>query len=77
MIRHDIVRIIKKRDSLTGQVVQEKKLLHHGLSRKCTNQLVARIKRMYRWGVEEELVPVAVHVALCRVGLPHENRARN
>lgn len=67
MIYHDIVRTLKKRDPATGQVVEVKKLLHHGMSRKCINKLIARIKRMYRWAVEEELVPVTVHDALCRV----------
>ena len=67
MIRHDIVRTLKKRDPATGEVVPVKKVLHHGMSRKCINKLVARIKRMFRWAVEEELVPVAVHDALCRV----------
>ncbi len=67
MIRHDIVRTFKKRDPATGEVVPVKKLLHRGMSRKCINKLVARIKRMFRWAVEEELVPVTVHDALCRV----------
>ena len=34
------------------------------MARKCVNKLVGRVKRMYAWAVEEELVPVDVHTAL-------------
>lgn len=35
--------------------------------RKETNKRIGRIKRMYGWAVEEELVPVDVHAAMLRV----------
>lgn len=34
------------------------------LARKYVNQLIAVVKRIFKWGVSEELVPVAVHQAL-------------
>ena len=38
-----------------------------GLTRKNINKQVGRIRRMFAWAVEEELVPVEVHAALLRV----------
>lgn len=40
---------------------------HVGLSRRVVNQRVGRIKRVFRWGVQEELVPVAVYQAIAAV----------
>lgn len=37
------------------------------LARRCINELIARIRRMYAWGVEEELVGVEDHATLLRV----------
>jgi integrase len=41
--------------------------IREDLARVTVNNNVARIKRMVRWGVENELVPVAVHQALMTV----------
>lgn len=38
-----------------------------GLSRGVINQRISRIKRMFRWGVENELVPPHVYQGLCAV----------
>jgi integrase len=43
------------------------KLVTSGLSRTTINSLVTRIRQMFRWGVEQELVPVSVHQALTAV----------
>ena len=45
----------------------EVKVLRVGLCRKFINKQVQRIRRMFAWAVEEELVPVEVHQALLRV----------
>jgi integrase len=57
MIEHKISRTIK------GKVV----VLGHGLCRRTINKHVSRIKRMFAWAVEEELLPAGVHQALLRV----------
>ncbi len=44
-------------------------------SRVYINKLVGRIKRCFRWGVENELVPVAVHQALATVAGIREGKA--
>lgn len=44
-----------------------------GIVRKSINRNVGRIRRMFKWGVENELVPVQVHGALAAVvGLRHQ-----
>ena len=58
---------MKVTDPATGVQSTVRKVIRRGLARKCLNKLVSRIKRMYAWAVEEELVPVAVHAALVRV----------
>jgi integrase len=74
MIEHPItVRVkVKTVDPETGEerVEEREKVLRNGLARKCVNKQIGRIKRLFAWGVEEELVPVAVHQALpCVPGL--------
>jgi integrase len=67
MIEHDIVRKRKVRHPFTGQPEWEVRVVKHGLARRFINKQIARIKRMFGWAVEEELLPVAVHAALLRV----------
>lgn len=67
LIEHPIVRIINVTDPETGEVREEEKLLAKGLARRNINKLVSRIKRMFAWAVEEELLPAAIHAALERV----------
>jgi len=67
MIEHKITRKVKVRDKETGEVREVVRVERHGLSRRFVNKQISRIKRLYAWGVEEELVPVEVHAALLRV----------
>jgi integrase len=67
MIRHDITRKIKVTDPETGEVREEVKIIRHGLGRRYINQQIGRIKRMFGWAVEQELLPACVHEALIRV----------
>lgn len=47
-------------------------MIDRGLVRASINQNINRIRRLFKWGVENELVPVNVHVALTAVaGLLH------
>ncbi len=43
-------------------------MIEEGLSRGVINQYVSRIRRMFRWAVENELIPVEVYQALMAVG---------
>lgn len=67
MVRHDVTRKVKGTDEATGGITWVSKVVRRGMARKCVNKLVGRVKRMYAWAVEEELVPVDVHAALLRV----------
>jgi hypothetical protein len=67
LIEHPVVRMIKVTDPQTGEVRQEEKLLHKGLACRNINKLVGRIRRMFAWAVEEELLPAEIHAALERV----------
>ena len=67
MIAHEITRKVKVPDEQTGMVTVARKVVRKGLARMCINKLVGRVKRMFAWAVEEELVPVQVHAALARV----------
>ena len=67
MIRHEITRDVKVTDEATGAVTLVRKVVRTGMARKCINKLVSRVKRMFAWAVEEELVPVGVHAAFLRV----------
>jgi len=46
------------------------------LSRRVVNQYVQRIRRMFRWGVENELVPVEVYQALMTVSGLRKGRSK-
>jgi integrase len=70
MIDHPMMRRIRTRNAQTGEVQTEQRVLHRGLARRFINKQIARIKRMFAWAVEEELLPVTVHQALlCVKGL--------
>jgi integrase len=70
MVGHLITRKVKVRDETTGKVREETKVLRRGLTRRYINKQIGRIKRMFAWAVEEELVPATVHQALlCVKGL--------
>ena len=44
------------------------------LSRKYVNKQIEHIKRMFKWAVSEELIPVAIHQALTTVTGLRKNR---
>jgi integrase len=67
MITHPITRRVKVVDDETKQVKWMLKVIQHGLTRRVINKQIGRIKRMFAWAVEEELLPAAVHQALLRV----------
>jgi integrase len=67
MVDHPITRRMKIVDPVTKAVREDVKVIHHGLARKYINKQIGRIKRMFAWAVEEELLPAAVHGALTRV----------
>jgi integrase len=70
MVRHVITRKVKVKDPLTGKVKRVDKVLRVGLARRFINKQIGRIKRMFAWAVEDELVPVQVFQALlCVKGL--------
>jgi len=74
MIEHPITRKIKVRNEATGAVEEQVKVLRHGLCRKYINKQIGRIKRMFAWAVEEELLPVSVHQALLCVKSPKKGK---
>jgi hypothetical protein len=66
MVDHAITRKVK--DKATGDI--EVKMVHRGLTRRLINKQVGRLKRMFAWAVEEELLSVTVYQALrCVKGL--------
>ncbi len=67
MIDHPVTREYHVKDPATGEVKKEIKVLRQGLARRFINKQIGRIKRLFGWAVEEELVPVTVHQALLRV----------
>ncbi|MBX7103010.1 MAG: hypothetical protein K1X57_02945 [Gemmataceae bacterium] len=67
MVTQKIVRKFKSVDPATGSTRWVEKTLPHGLARRTINKQIGRIKRVFAWAVEEELVEVAVHAALLRV----------
>lgn len=66
MANHPIMR--KRRDPSTGEV--SRVLVARGLARKVINRHIGRIKRIFGWAVEEEILPVSIFEALrCVRGL--------
>jgi len=54
MLTHPILR--KRRDPKTDEV--HRLIVAKGLTRKVINRHIGRIKRIFAWAVEEELLPV-------------------
>lgn len=66
MLTHPILR--RRRDPKTDEV--HRVLVAKGLTRKVINRHIGRIKRIFAWAVEEELLPVSLFEALrCVRGL--------
>jgi hypothetical protein len=60
MIRQPITRKVKVVDPATGKKEWREKLLRIGLARGVVNQRIGRIRRLFKWAVENELVPPSV-----------------
>ena len=67
MLDHDVTRKVRVRDSGTGEVRVETRVVANGLSRRYVNKQINRVRRMFSWAVEEEILDVTVHSALARV----------
>jgi integrase len=67
MVGQPVTARYKARDPQTGKARWETRVVRQGLARKYVNKQVGRVRRMFAWAVEEELVPVSVHQALLRV----------
>jgi integrase len=67
MVRHPITRTSKVKDPATGAVREQVRVVREGLARRFVNKQIGRIRRMFAWAVEAELLPVEVHQALLRV----------
>jgi site-specific recombinase XerD len=52
-----------------------KRLIGEGLSISTVNNHISRIKHLFRWGVSEELVPVATREAIDSVSSEHQGRS--
>jgi integrase len=59
-IRTPVTRTIKVDDPQTGKATWQKKVLRVGLARGVVNQRVGRIRRLFAWAVENELIPSSV-----------------
>jgi integrase len=67
LIAQPIVSRIKVEDPATGKKVWQERVVRVGLARGVINQRIARIKRLFKWGASNELVPIAVFQALATV----------
>jgi hypothetical protein len=67
MIDHPVTRTSKQIDPVTGEASEQVRILRKGLARRFINKQISRVKRMFAWAVEEELVPAETHAALDRV----------
>jgi len=67
MINHDVTKTRKVKDPVTGEVREEARVLAHGLARRYINKQINRIRLMFAWAAEEELLPVSVHIGLMKV----------
>jgi hypothetical protein len=59
-IRQPITRRIKVIDPETGKKKWMQKVIRMGLARGVVNQRIGRIRRLFKWAVENELVPTSV-----------------
>jgi integrase len=53
-----------KQDPRTGKTLKVDRVIREGMARKVVNQRIGRIKRLFAWGVENELAPALVHHGL-------------
>jgi integrase len=60
LIAQPITTRIKVTDPSTGKHVWQEKLLRVGLARGVINQRINRIRRLFKWAVENELVPSSI-----------------
>src|SRR5262249_47033520 len=60
MIRQPVVVKIKTTVPDTGKRVWKEKILRIGLARGVINQRIGRIRKLFKWAVENEMVPPAV-----------------
>jgi integrase len=60
MMRQPVIRKVKAIDPNTGKTVWQEKVIRLGLARGVINQRTRRIIRIFRWAVENELVPSSV-----------------
>jgi hypothetical protein len=79
MIEHPITVKVKTKVKTPGagtvRIEEREKLLRNGPARKCVNKQVGRVKRIFAWAVEKELVPVPVYQTLtCVKGLKRAGR---
>jgi hypothetical protein len=76
MIDHSITHKVKVKDKETSEVRWETRVLRHGLSRRVINKQIGRIKQLFGWAVENELLPVEVYRAqACIRGLRKDKSA--
>jgi integrase len=76
MIDHPITQLVNIKNARTGKVQKEQRVLRNGLSRRHINKQVGRIRRMFAWAAENELLPAEVHRTLTHVkGLRRDKTA--
>ena len=75
MIRQPVTRRIKARDQQTGKLTWQERTIRTGLARGVINQRLGRIKRVWKWGVSEQLVPETTYRALLTVEGLHRGRS--
>jgi integrase len=70
MVRQPIVRKTRVIDPTSGKKTWREKVIRVGLARGVVNQRISRIRRLFKWAVENELVPPAIYQGLeCVSGL--------
>jgi integrase len=67
MVKHPVTRRVRVLDPETGEVRKEDRVYRVGLSRRLINKQVGRIRQMFRWATEQELLPVSVYQSLLTV----------
>lgn len=67
MVRQPITLRYKVKDPETGKASWAERVLRQGLTRRLINKQIGRIRRLFAWAVEEELLPVEVYQALLTV----------
>jgi integrase len=75
MICQPVTRKFKVRDRQTGKLAWKEKVIGTGLCRGVINQRIGRIKRVFKWGVSEQLIPETTYRALLTVEGLHRGRS--